>query len=151
MIDDATHLSASEITDLLQKNLPSVDHRNEVIISVNANSLSMRLPVVKDYLSKDLPAGSGQIVLSGPIMLGFADTAMYACVHASYGSEVLAVIVNFNVSFFRLAGDADLLAKARIVRKGRSIAFLEAHLFSGGSLEACAQVTATYSIKYLNK
>ncbi len=95
-------LGTEQLMRLLEKNLPAVDHRNEVIEEIGESSLGMRLPVLDIYLSKDLPAGSGQVVLSGPIVVGFADTALYACIHAFYGAEVFAAIVNLNVSFFRV-------------------------------------------------
>ncbi|MFN0038668.1 MAG: PaaI family thioesterase [Burkholderiales bacterium] len=136
-----------QLLQLLEKNLPVVDHRNEIIEEIGQDFLRIRLPVLDSYASHDLPVGSGQTVLSGPVMMGFSDTAMYACVHAFYGKEIFAALVNLNVSFFRIAGAGDLTAVARILRKGKSIAFLEAHLFSGGNAEPCAHVTATYSIR----
>lgn len=140
-------LSAEELTGLLIRTLPAADHRGELIELVSADELHMRLPLCQDYVSHDLPPGSGHQVMSGPVMMGFADTALYACIHASYGADVLAVIVNFNVSFLSVAGARDLRAVARILRKGRSLAFVEAHLYSGDAQAACAQVTATYAIR----
>jgi acyl-coenzyme A thioesterase PaaI-like protein len=142
-------LSLPEVLTLLKRNLPTEDQRGEIIEEIGASHLYMRLPVVPEYLSHDLPPGSGQTVLSGPIVMGFADTAMYACVHAFYGADVLAMIVNFNVSFLRVAGNADVTAVATLLRKGKTLAFVEASLFSGASTEPFAQVTATYAIRNL--
>lgn len=140
-------LSPTELMRLLGRNLPAVDHRNEIVEEIGADNLRMRLPVLDSYLSRNLPAGSGQVVVSGPLMMGFADTAMYACVHAFYGREIFAAIVNLNVSFFSVAGAGDLTAVARLLRRGKSLALLEAHLFSSGSSEPCAHVTATYVVR----
>lgn len=140
-------LTAPELLALLNKNLPSVDHRGEIIEEIGASHLRMRLPVSFDYLSQDFPAGSGRVVLSGPIAMGFADTALYACVHAFYGASVFAAIVSFNVSFLSIAGAGDLTAIARLLRKGKSLAFVEAHLYSGESATPCAHVTATYAVR----
>ena len=142
-------LSSPEVLALLKRNLPVEDHRGEIIEEIGAAHLRMRLPVAPEYLSHDLPPGSGQTVLSGPIAMGFADTAMYACVHAFYGADVLAVIVNFNVSFLSVAGNADVTAVATLLRKGKTLAFVEARLFSGASTEPFAVVTATYAIRNL--
>ncbi len=144
-------LSPSEILALLKRNLPIEDQRGEIIEEIGASHLRMRLPVVPEYLSHDLPPGSGQTVLSGPIAMGFADTAMYACVHAFYGADIFAAMVNFNVSFFSVAGKDDLTAVATLKRKGKSLAFVEALLYSGSSNEPCAQVTATYAIRNISK
>jgi len=140
-------LSASEVLALLERNLPTVDHRGEIIEGIGTSSLRIRLPVKPEYLSQDFPAGSGQVVLSGPVMMGFADTALYACIHAFYGSAVFAAIVSFNASFFSVAGSGDLIAVAKLLRKGKTLAFVEAHLYFGASSTPCAQVTATYAIK----
>ncbi|MFT3800984.1 MAG: PaaI family thioesterase [Burkholderiaceae bacterium] len=140
-------LSAIEVQDLLNRNLPTVDHRGEVIESIGASSLRIRLPLRPEYLSRDLPAGSNQVVMSGPVMMGFSDTALYACIHAFYGNEIFAAIVSFNVAFFRIAGADDLVAEAKLLRKGKRLAFAEAHLYSGASTEPCAQITATYAIR----
>ena len=142
-------LNAAELVTLLEKNLPAADHRNEIIEEIGRDSLRMRLPVHDSYLSHDLPQGSGQMLISGPVMMGFADTAMYACIHAFYGADVFATIVSLNVSFLRTAGAGDLSAAARILRKGKSLVFMEALLFSGENEEPCSHVTATYSVRKL--
>lgn len=142
-------LNAAELVMLLERNLPAVDRRNEIIEEVDDDSLQMRLPVLECYLSHDLPPGSGRTLISGPVMIGFADTAMYACVHAFYGADSFATIVSLNVSFLRTAGASDLSATARILRKGKSLAFMEALLISGENKEPCSHVTATYSVHKL--
>ena len=45
--------------------------------------------------------------------MGFADTAMYAYVHAALGPRVLPVIANLTVTFLRPAAAADLVAEAK--------------------------------------
>jgi uncharacterized protein (TIGR00369 family) len=139
-------MSRDDLSALLIRNLPEVDHRGEIIEEIGDDFVRLRLPVHDSYISHDLPAGSGQSVLSGPITIGFAETAMYACVHAFYGPQVFAATLSLNVSFLRLAGHADLIAVCRLLRRGRSVAFVEAHLFSGDNQRACAQVTAAYGI-----
>jgi uncharacterized protein (TIGR00369 family) len=145
------NLTVVELAELLKRNLPRVDHRNEVIEEIGQDFIRMRMPVVDSYLSHDLPAGSGQIVLSGPITMGFAETALYACVHAFYGENVLAFTATFNSSFLRIAGAGDLTAIARLVRHGKGLAHVEAHIYSEPSQKPCAHVTASYSITELSK
>ena len=138
-------LTSSQLAGLLAVSLPRVDHRGEMIDEIGADFVRMRLPVRAEFLS--VPPGAREAILSGPITMGFADTALYACVHAFYGANVLAVIVTFNVAFLRVASGSDLTAVARLLRRGRSLAFVEAHLFSGHSGDPCAHVTATYSVR----
>jgi uncharacterized protein (TIGR00369 family) len=143
-------MTAAELGALLLRNLPSVDHRGETIEEIAADHVKLRLPVIESYLSRDLPTGSGQAILSGPITIGFAETAMYACIHAAYGVGVLAVTLSLHISFLRVAGAGDLIAVARLLRRGKSVAFVEAHLYSGQAREACAQVTASYAIRSID-
>lgn len=146
-----TVMTAEELSKLLVTNLPAVDHRGEIVEEVGTDVIRLKLPVHQIYLSHDLPAGSGQVVLSGPVIIGFAETSMYACVHAFYGPRVFAATLSLNVSFLRLAGAPDLFSVSRLLRRGRSVAFVEAHLFSGATEKPCAHVTATYSVQSLEK
>jgi acyl-coenzyme A thioesterase PaaI-like protein len=143
-------MTPAELSELLARNLPVVDHRGEVVEEVTRDAVRLRLPVLDTYLSHDLPPGSGQVVLSGPIAMGFAETAMYACVHAVYGPRVLAVTLSLTVSFLRLAGGDDLIGVARLLERGRGVAFVEVHLYSGDAREPCAHATANYAIRNLD-
>jgi acyl-coenzyme A thioesterase PaaI-like protein len=142
-------MTPAELSALLIRNLPAVDHRGEIVEEISSDFVRLRLPIISDYLSHDLPPGSDQVVLSGPVTIGFAETAMYAAVHVVYGAQVLATTLSLNISFLRLAGTADLTARARVLRRGRAIAFVEAHLYSGDTSEPCAHVTASYAVRGL--
>jgi acyl-coenzyme A thioesterase PaaI-like protein len=144
-------MTPGDLSELLNRNLPAVDHRGEIVEEVGPDFVRLRLPIVDSYLSHDLPAGSGQVVLSGPVTIGFAETSLYACVHAFYGARVFAATLSLNVSFLRLAGGADLIAVARLLRRGRNVAFAEAHLYSGTTDKPCAHITATYAVKSLEE
>ncbi|MGE3772542.1 MAG: PaaI family thioesterase [Gammaproteobacteria bacterium] len=139
-------MNAQEIAALLHRELPPVDHRGEMIEEIGKSRLRMRLPALPEYVSRDLPPGSGQSMLSAPIMMGFADTAMFAAIHAFYGARAIGAIVNFNVSFMRIAGAKDLVAEVRLLKKGRKLAFFDVLLHGTDETEPCAHVTATYSV-----
>lgn len=59
-------------------------------------------------------------VFSGPMVMGFADTARYCCVMAAVGADVIPVMANWNIMFLPPARAADLIAEARIVRRGET-------------------------------
>lgn len=142
-----TALTAAALEQLLRRSLPAVDHRGEAVEHVGADFVRLRLPMRAEYVGPASASTSGEGIVSGPITMGFADTALYACVHAFYGEDVVAVIVSINASFLRAARNADLVATARLLKRGRSLAFVETHLHSDGSNEACAHVTATYAVR----
>ena len=139
-------LAAEDIQRLLEVHLPQADHRGETIEEVGNDFIRMRLPITRHHISPDIPPGSGQAVLSAPLMMGFADTAMFACIHAAYGANAFGAIVNLNISFLQVAGNVDLEATARLIRKGRKLAYLETYLRSVGATDPAAHVTATYSV-----
>lgn len=77
----------------------------------------MRVPFAPAFVGTEpWPNGSGK-VFSGPMVMGFADTAMYCCVMAALGIGVIPVMANLNIKFLRPAGSCDPIAEARIVRR----------------------------------
>ena len=139
-------LSCIETEALLVRNLPPVDHRNEIVEAVERDTIRPRLPFRESYLGADHWRNSGQPVFSGPTMMGFAETAMYACVHAILGEEMTAVTSTLTVTFIRPAGAGDLMAAARLVRAGSRQAYVDTYLYADGEPEALAHVTGTYHL-----
>jgi acyl-coenzyme A thioesterase PaaI-like protein len=129
----------------LRKNLPAGDDFGEQVEEVLADSVRLSLALRPEHMSHDLPEGSGQRVVSGPLMMGLADTAMYAAVHAAYGPEVFATIITLNITFLKLPATNRLCVEARILRKTKKLCFLEATLSSAWGEAPSGHVTATYS------
>jgi acyl-coenzyme A thioesterase PaaI-like protein len=139
-------LSAAEAERAIVRNLPPIDHHGERVEHVGPDSIRVRLPYKCEFMGAEpWQDGSGR-VFSGPMLMGFADTAMYCCVMAAMGTEVIPVMVNFSITFLRPARAADLIAEARIVRRGGRLHYLECWLRSDGELEHCAHVTSTYRV-----
>ena len=127
-------------------NLPPVDHHGEIVEAVGPDTLRVRLPFKAEYLGAEpWQDGSGR-VFSGPMVMGFADTAMYCCVMAAMGTDVIPVMANLNVTFLRPARAADLIAEVRIVRRGGRLHYLECWLNSDGESVPCAHITSTYRV-----
>ena len=144
--DYAPALTAKEAEQTITANLPPIDHHGEMVEAVGPNSLRIRLPFKQEYLGAEpWQNGSGKI-FSGPMVMGFADTAMYCCVMAALGTKVIPVMANLNITFLRPAGDRDLLAEARIVRRGGRLYYLECWITSEGDSAPCAHVTSTYRV-----
>ncbi|WJR77672.1 PaaI family thioesterase [Bradyrhizobium sp. NP1] len=139
-------LTAEQAQRTITTNLPPVDHHNEVVEAVGPDTLRLRLPFRPDYLGAEpWQDGSGR-VFSGPMVMGFADTAMYCCVMAALGTSVIPVMANFNVTFLSPARAADLVADVRIVRRGGRLHYLECWVSSDGESHPCAHVTSTYRV-----
>ena len=143
-------LTIEEVQAALGK-LPVVDHHGEIVEYVGDGELRMRLPFRREYMGRDVWKGSGANVYSGPMVLGFADTAMYACIVGTFGGKVLGIIQTMTTNFLRPARDTDLIAQVRISRRGKRSIYLEAWLFSDGDTEPAAHVTATAAIRQLEE
>jgi acyl-coenzyme A thioesterase PaaI-like protein len=144
--DDAPVLSAKEAEDTITSNLPPVDHHCEIVEAVGPNSLRIRLPFKDDFTGAERwQDGSGQI-FSGPMVMGLADTAMYCCVMAALGKGIIPVMINLHITFLKPAVGRDLIAEARIVRRGARLHYLECWLTSDGDQTPCAHVTSTYRV-----
>ena len=79
--------------------------------------------------------------VSGPVMMGLADVAMYAALLGKIGLVPLAVTTNFNINFMRKpAAHAAVWARATLLKVG------EVSIYSTGMEEPVAHATMTYSI-----
>jgi acyl-coenzyme A thioesterase PaaI-like protein len=142
----APMLTAAQAERTITTNLPRVDHHGEIVEAVGPDALRMRLPFKPDFLGTEpWQDGTGR-VFSGPMIMGLADTAMYCCVMATMGLDVIPVMANINVTFIRPARAADLIAEVRIVRRGGRLHYLECWLRSDGEPAPCAHATSTYRI-----
>ncbi|MBY4676327.1 PaaI family thioesterase [Marinobacterium arenosum] len=101
----------------------------------------MKLPVDDQHLR---PGGT----VSGPAMMGLADVALYAALLSKIGPVPLAVTTNLNINFLRRPRpDADLLARAKMLKVGKRLGVGEVYLFSEGAEDdPVAHATLTYSI-----
>jgi len=146
VVDVQSGLDAAETEQMITKNLPPVDHHGEVVERVGEDSIRVRLPYDPTFVGAEpWQDGSGR-VFSGPIVMGLADTAMYCCVMAALGRQVIPVMANLNITFLQPARSRDLIAEARIVRRGRRLYYLECWLTSDGEAEPCAHSTSTYRV-----
>jgi uncharacterized protein (TIGR00369 family) len=109
------------------------------VLEIADGRASFRLPYRADWLR---PGGT----ISGPMLMGLADLAMYAVVLSAVGRVELAVTTNLNINFLRKPAAVDVIAEARMLKLGKRLAVGEVELFSEGDADMVAHVTATYSI-----
>lgn len=108
--------------------------------SVGSEGLVLRLKVTERHLR---PGGT----VSGPSLFGLADVAMYLAILARIGPVALAVTTSCSMDFMRKpAAGRDVLAQARVLKLGRSLAVGDVFLFSEGVPDPVARAGLTYSI-----
>ncbi len=144
--DPGPALTAAEAERMIVKNLPAIDHHREVVEKVASSSIRVRLPFRPEFMGTEPWQDGEGTVFSGPMVMGFADTAMHCCVMVAMGADVIPVMSNLNITFLRPARAADLIAEARIVRRGVRLHYLECWLTSEGDQDPCAHITSTYRV-----
>jgi len=137
----APALNADQIGELLHEVFPQAFFPGCGLIleRVDYASIRVRRTFHEDYLR---PGGT----ISGPTMMELADFAMYVAVFSAVGNQPLAVTTNLNINFLRKPAQADLIAEAKLMKVGKRLAVGEVTLYSAGSDDPVAHVTATYSI-----
>ena len=140
-IDRKSAMSKADIEALLAKEFPQAFHPGSglSIESVGFGEAAVR----QSYLERLIRPGG---TISGPTMMALSDFAMYVAVFAAAGPVPLAVTTSLNINFLRKPAQADLVAHARLLKHGKRLVVGEVEIFSTGSDEPVAHVTATYSI-----
>ncbi len=107
---------------------------------VDGATLRLRLIVADRHLR---PGGT----VSGPSIFALADVAMYLAILSRIGPVALAVTTNCSIDFMRKpAAGRDLLAEARILKLGRSLAVGDVLVFSEAVPDPVARAGLTYAI-----
>lgn len=131
-------LSKEEISAFLAREFPQTKC---VIESLGDGEALLSHPVGEEELR---PGGT----VSGPVMMGLADVALYVALFTRIGIVPLAVTTNLTTNFLRKpSGDRPILARCRMIKVGRTQAVGEVSLYSEGSPEkTVAHVVGTYAI-----
>lgn len=84
--------------------------------------------------------------VSGPAMMALVDVAMYVALLGAIGWVPLAVTTNLTINFLRKPAAGDVIAKARMLKLGKTLAIGEVSLYSDGRDDIVAHATCTYAI-----
>ena len=84
--------------------------------------------------------------ICGQAIMALADTAMIFAIAGVLGEFRPITTINQTSSFLRPAADADLVARATIIKPGRTIMYGEVTLFAGDPDKPVAHVTSTYML-----
>ena len=109
------------------------------IEELSQDEITVRLKVSEKHLR---PGGT----VSGPSMFGLADVCFYLVILANIGPKALTVTTNCSIDFMRKPEAKDIVAKARLLKLGKSLAVGDVLLFSEGMKKPVAHANVTYSI-----
>ncbi len=135
-------LSAAQLEDLLAKEFPEGFNHNSglSILKVWHGGCLMR----RDFKPGSLRPGG---TISGPVLMAFADVAMYVAVLASIGWQPLSVTTNLAINFLKKPEPGPLEAECRLLKLGKRLAVGDVSIRQPGVAAALvAHATSTYSI-----
>ncbi|MBM3647105.1 MAG: PaaI family thioesterase [Alphaproteobacteria bacterium] len=133
-------MTEDELQQLLEGMLPSADIHGLVVEECGDQDIRLRFPFSPAFIG---PGG----IFSGPALLSFADTAIFAAAQIGARSGRIAITSNFAVTFLRPAQAVDVLALARVIRKGKRMVHAEAWLFSHAVVDPVLHATASIVLR----
>lgn len=133
-------LTVEQANEILDQNFAAwVLELHLTVESVDKMSARLRLP-----FSERLVRVGGTVC--GQALMSFADTAMVIAVSAASGGFRPMTTVGQTISFMRPVANADVIAEAKVLRLGKTLAFGEIDLRAGDRDDLAAHVTTTYAI-----
>jgi uncharacterized protein (TIGR00369 family) len=134
-------LSRKELVERLEKEFPESRHAlgDYDLEEIWYGGCRLRLRYDKRALR---PGGT----LSGTTMMALGDFTMYLAVLSAIGWVPLAVTTNLTINFLKKPPPGDLIAEARLLKLGKTLAVGEVAVHADGLEDMVAHVTSTYSI-----
>lgn len=134
-------ITVEQFNRILAEQLPFAALMGLCVDDIGDESVRMRAVYNESFLR---PGGT----VSGPVLMGLADAAMYLAVMARIGPATLAVTTHLSINFLRKPKPGDVIAEARLLKLGKRLAVGEVYIHSEGNSngEFVAHVTSTYSI-----
>ena len=130
-------MTVDELNEFLAGAFPNAPRLHHVVEVTDAGVV-LRLPIGPDH---ERPGGT----VSGPTMMGLADSAAWLGTLSRIGPVALAVTSSLTINFLRKPSiDRDLVAAVEVLKLGRRLSVSEVRISSGDDL--VAQASVTYAI-----
>lgn len=84
--------------------------------------------------------------ISGPTQMSIVDSAAYSAIFTELGITPMAVTSNLNINFLRPCIGTALIAEARIIKMGRSLAVIEVEVRAEGADKPSAHAVVNYAL-----
>tara|TARA_B100000809_G_scaffold216152_1_gene221674 strand:+ start:160 stop:579 length:420 start_codon:yes stop_codon:yes gene_type:complete len=132
-------ITIQEIELLTLESLPFAVDYGFRVDSLGSGTSTVRAPYKESFLR---PGGT----ISGPVIMGLADYALFVAILTKIGLVELAVTTNLNINFLRRPEPGDLLAVANVIKIGKRLAVGQVEVYVDGEESMIAHATSTYSI-----
>lgn len=113
-------------------------------LDLSVASLDKEGAVLRMRFSEKLCRDNG--VICGQALMSLADTAMVFAVSSAGGAYRPMTTVDQTMHFLRPAANADVLADAKVVRLGRTMAFGSVTLMTDGDTRPVAMAQLAYAL-----
>ena len=132
-------ITIQEIELLTLESLPFAVDYGFRVDSLGSGTSTVHPPYQESFLR---PGGT----ISGPVIMGLADYALFVAILTKIGLVELAVTTNLNINFLRRPEPGDLLAVANVIKIGKRLAVGQVEVYVDGEESMIAHATSTYSI-----
>ncbi|WP_114944012.1 PaaI family thioesterase [Microvirga calopogonii] len=113
-------------------------------LDLSIESLDKEGAILRMRFSEKLCRDNG--VICGQALMSLADTAMVFAVSSAGGAYRPMTTVDQTMHFLRPAANADVLAEAKVVRLGRTMAFGSVTLTTDGDARPVAMAQLAYAL-----
>lgn len=131
-------VTAEEANAFLTKAFNSSQNRSEVILMKDGHAI-MRLKAGPEHLR---PGG----YISGPTQMTLADSVTYMAIFTRLGITPMTVTSNLNINFLRPCIGETVIAEAKLMKLGKTLAVAEVEIRAEGSDKVASHAIVTYSI-----
>ena len=137
--DAAPAISVAAFEEILRTRLGVAEIFRFGVVSLEHGRARLSMPF-QPALAR--PGG----IISGPALFGLADAALYAAVLSLIGPQEMSVTTSMTINFLRAARPGTVIADAKIIKSGRTLAYGEISLTVQPSDDIVAHATGTYII-----
>ncbi len=123
---------------LIETEFPQM-HGRFLVTALHDDGASLRMIIDESHLR---PGGT----ISGPAMFTLADCAYYLATLAMIGPKSLTVTTSCAIDFMRKPALADLTARARILKLGKTLSVGDVLIHSVADAWPVARASVTYAI-----
>lgn len=88
--------------------------------------------------------------INGPTQMALADSAAYVAVFTRIGITPMALTSNLNMNFLRPCIGTAVIAEARVLKLGRTLAVMDVEIKAEGSDKLSAHAVVTYALPQEN-
>ncbi|WP_084400031.1 PaaI family thioesterase [Henriciella aquimarina] len=131
-------VSVEDANAFLAEAFNGAQNRSEVILMEDGHAM-MRLTAGPEHLR---PGG----YISGPTQMTMADSVTYMAIFTRLGITPMTVTSNLNMNFLRPCIGEAVIAEARLMKLGRTLALAEVEIRAEGSDKVASHAIVTYSI-----